>query len=43
VCLFHDVDELRWLGPTDTFDACVQRLGEPRLLHRSIAAQKVTQ
>jgi 5'-3' exonuclease len=42
-CLFHDVDELRWLGPTDIFDACVQRLGEPRLLHRSIAAQKVTQ
>ena len=38
--LFHDVHELRWLGPTDTFDACVQRLGEPRLLRRSIAAQK---
>jgi 5'-3' exonuclease len=37
--LFSDVDELRWRGPTETFAACVDRLGEPRLLQRSLAAQ----
>ena len=40
--LFHNVDELRWLGPTDGFAACVERIGEPRLLHRCLAAQKIT-
>ena len=41
--LFRDVDELRWRGPTDAFAACVERLGEPRLLQRCLGAQKVTQ
>ena len=38
--LFRDVDELHWLGPTDAFAACVERMGEPRLLRRCLAAQK---
>jgi 5'-3' exonuclease len=42
-CLFHNVDELRWRGPTGAFAAGVERLGEPRLLHRCLAAQKATQ
>jgi 5'-3' exonuclease len=33
--LFADVDELRWRGPTDRFTACVERLGDPRLLVRA--------
>ena len=41
--LFRDVDELRWRGPTDAFAACVERMGEPRLLRRGLAAQKVIQ
>jgi len=41
--LFRNVDELRWQGPTDAFPACVERLGDPRLLHRCLAAQNVTQ
>jgi len=41
--LFRNVDELRWRGPTDAFPACVERLGDPRLLQRSLAAQKITQ
>jgi 5'-3' exonuclease len=32
--LFRDVDELLWRGPTSTFDACAERLGEARLLDR---------
>src|SRR5262245_17414167 len=40
--IFRSVDELRWHGPTDAFGACVERLREPRLLHRALAAQKVT-
>ena len=39
--LFRDVDELRWRGPTDAFPASVERLGEPRLLQRCLAARKV--
>jgi 5'-3' exonuclease len=38
--LFRDVDELRWRGPTEAFAACVERMGEPRLLRRCLAAQK---
>lgn len=34
--LFHDVDELRWRGPTDTFTAWAERLGDARLLERSL-------
>ncbi|MGH7782856.1 MAG: 5'-3' exonuclease [Candidatus Binatia bacterium] len=41
--LFRNVDELRWRGPTNAFAACVERLGEARLLHRCLAAQNVTQ
>jgi len=41
--LFRNVDELRWRGPTDAFAAYVERLGEPRLLRRCLAAQKVIQ
>jgi 5'-3' exonuclease len=33
--LFPDVDELRWRGPTDSFTACAERLGDPRLLARA--------
>jgi 5'-3' exonuclease len=38
--LFRDVDELRWRGPGAEFAVCVERLGDPRLLHRCLAAQK---
>ena len=41
--LFRKVDDLRWRGLTDAFAACLERLGEPRLLHRCLAAQSVTQ
>jgi 5'-3' exonuclease len=41
--LFRNVDELRWRGPTDAFAGWVERLGEARLLHRCLAAQKLTQ
>ena len=41
--LFRNVDELRWRGPTDAFAACVERLGEPRLLRRCLAALNATQ
>jgi 5'-3' exonuclease len=40
--LFRNVNELRWHGPADTFTANVQRLGDARLLQRSLAAQKAT-
>ena len=33
-CLFRNIDELRWRGPTDGFAACVQQLGDARLLER---------
>ena len=36
--LFHDVDELRWRGPTEAFTACAARLGDARLLERALAA-----
>ena len=32
--LFHDVEEVRWRGPTDAFAACAERIGDPRLLKR---------
>jgi 5'-3' exonuclease len=41
--LFRNVDEIRWRGPTDAFAACVERMGEPRLLQRCLAAQNATQ
>jgi 5'-3' exonuclease len=36
--LFHEVDELRWRGPTPAFAASAQRLGDARLLERSLKA-----
>ena len=36
--LFRDVDELRWRGPTKAFATCAERLGEARLLERSLKA-----
>jgi len=38
-CLFRDVDELRWRGPTAAFAACAERLGGGRLLDRCLRAQ----
>lgn len=37
--LFANVDELRWQGPTGAFGAWTERVGAPRLLQRSLAAQ----
>jgi len=39
--LFHDVDELRWRGPTDVFATCLEQLGDIRLLQRSLKARGV--
>ena len=38
--VFRQVDELRWRGPTDAFAGCAERLAEPLLLQRCLAAQK---
>lgn len=32
--LFHDVDELRWKGPTADFDALSEKIGDPKLAAR---------
>ena len=37
--LFGNANELRWRGPTGAFAARVERMGEPRLLQRCLAAQ----
>lgn len=37
--LFSDVESLRWRGPTNAFGAWAQRIGEPKLLQRAVAAQ----
>ena len=37
--LFADVEELRWRGPTDRFEAWTHRMDAPRLLARCLAAQ----
>ncbi|HSF58622.1 MAG TPA: 5'-3' exonuclease H3TH domain-containing protein [Candidatus Binatia bacterium] len=37
-CLFRDVDDLRWRGPTKAFAACAEQLGDGRLLGRSLKA-----
>jgi 5'-3' exonuclease len=36
--LFHDVDELRWHGPTRAFASWTQRMEAPRLLERALKA-----
>src|SRR5688572_21982789 len=41
-CLFRDIDELRWRGPTNGFAACVQQLGDARLLERCLKAESMT-
>jgi len=38
VDLFDDVDALRWRGPTQSFAAWTERIGEPKLLQRALAA-----
>ena len=40
-CLFRDIDELCWRGPTDGFAACVQHLGDARLLERCLKAESM--
>jgi 5'-3' exonuclease len=35
--LFHNVDELRWHGPTSTFAKFAKKIGEPRLFERARA------
>jgi 5'-3' exonuclease len=40
--VLRNVDDLRWRRPSDAFAACAVRLGAPRLLHRGLAAQKIT-
>ena len=39
--LFRDVDDLKWRGPTRAFAACVDRLGDARLLERGTQIQHV--
>jgi 5'-3' exonuclease len=41
-CLFRNIDELRWRGPTNGFAACVQHLGDARLLQRCLKAESMT-
>jgi 5'-3' exonuclease len=36
--LFGDVEELRWRGPTEAFASWTERLGDDRLLARSLQA-----
>lgn len=38
--LFDDVEELRWPGPTSAFASHTERMGVPRLLERSVKAQR---
>jgi 5'-3' exonuclease len=40
--LFDDVDELQWRGPTDAFAAWAERLGDARLLERSLKAPVIS-
>jgi 5'-3' exonuclease len=39
--LFPDVNELRWRGPTDAFAGWAERMGDARLLPRSLKAAPV--
>jgi len=36
--LLEDVEELHWRGHTEAFAGCVDRLGDERLLERSLKA-----
>jgi hypothetical protein len=35
--LFDDVDQLRWLGPSESFSEFTEKIGEPKLLDRATA------
>src|SRR5206468_10321003 len=35
--LFRDVDELRWRGPTSSFEAFARKIGDERLMTRAAA------
>jgi 5'-3' exonuclease len=37
--VFENVDELEWHGPAGGFAACAERMGDPRLLERSLKAR----
>jgi len=39
--LFRKVDALRWKGPTKSFDAWAQGIGEPGLAKRAWAAKRM--
>lgn len=39
--LFKNVDELKWTGPTASFEKLTQKMNEPRLLARASAAAKL--
>lgn len=41
--LFRDVNSLRWTGPTPSFAAWTERVGEPKLLKRALAVQATVQ
>jgi 5'-3' exonuclease len=40
-CLFRDIDELRWRGPTKEFAAYAQQTGEASLLQRCLKAESM--
>jgi 5'-3' exonuclease len=40
-CLFRDIDELRWGGPTKGFAAYAQHMGAARLLERCLKAESM--
>jgi 5'-3' exonuclease len=40
-CLFRDIDELRWRGPTKEFAAYAQQMGEARVLERCLKAESM--
>ncbi len=40
-CLFRDIDELRWRGPTKGFAAYAQHMGAARLLERCLKAESM--
>src|SRR5690606_17315303 len=41
--LFERVEELRWVGPTDAFEAWAEKAGVPRLVERCRKATKAAQ
>jgi 5'-3' exonuclease len=40
-CLFRDIEELRWRGPTKEFAAYAQQMGEARLLQRCLKTENM--